>query len=267
MLASQVLARVRLAVQLAQREVAARYRDSALGLVWSLLTPLFMLAVFTFVFGTVFKSRWPTADDGGDHSTAEFAVILFTGMTVFQLFADVITRAPRLVLENVNYVKKIVFPLAILPMVAVGSTLFDTAIRLAVLIVFIVAIQGGLPATALLLPLVLVPYLVLILGLSWFLSALGVYIRDIAQIIAPLLTAMMFLSPIFFPASALPAWTRPIQVLNPIVLPVEEARNVLIWGHPPDWTALALYSVTAGIVAALGLLWFQKTRKGFADVL
>lgn len=261
-----LLSRGRLALQLARREVAARYRGSALGLVWSLLTPLFMLAVYTFVFGTVFQARWP-ASAGGGHSTAEFAVILFTGMTVFQLFADVITRAPGLVLENANYVKKIVFPLAILPLVALGSTLFDTAVRLAVLLVFVAVVRGGIPATALLLPVVLAPYVLLILGLAWFLSALGVYVRDIAQVIAPLVTAMMFLSPIFFPATALPELLQPFLVLHPVALPVEQTRAVLIWGHAPDWSALAVYAVVAGVVATLGLVWFQKTRKGFADVL
>ncbi|CAL8975222.1 Teichoic acid translocation permease protein TagG [Rhodoplanes serenus] len=260
--------RLRLAVQLAQREISARYRGSVLGIGWSLLTPLLMLAVFTFVFGTVFKTRWtPPGGSEASHSTADFAVILFAGLSVFQLFADVVTRAPSLVLSNVNYVKKVVFPLAVLPLAALGSALFDTAVRLVVLLVFVVLARGSLPATALLLPLVLAPYILLVLGLTWFLAGLGVYVRDVGQFLGPLVTALMFLSPIFFPSSALPDWLQPYLVLNPIALPVEGTRAVLIWGTAPDWTGLALYSAIAAAIAILGLVWFQKTRKGFADVV
>lgn len=262
-----LLSRGSLTLQLARREIAARYRGSALGIVWSLLTPLFMLAVYTFVFGTVFNARWPAATGQGERSTAEFAAILFAGLTVFQLFADVINRAPGLILENVNYVKKVVFPLATLPMAALATTLFDTAVRLAVLLFFVAIVRGGIPATALLLPVVLAPYMLLVLGLAWFLSALGVYVRDVAQVVAPLVTAMMFLSPIFFPSTALPEWLQPVLALNPVALPVEASRAVLIWGTAPDWSGLAVYSFVSGAVATLGLVWFQKTRKGFADVL
>lgn len=260
-----LLSRLRLAVQLAQREISARYRGSVLGIGWSLLTPLFMLAVYTFVFGSIFKVRWSGVQ--AEHSTVDFAVILFAGMTVFQVFSDMVTRAPRLVLDNVNYVKKVVFPLAVLPLAALGSALFDTAVRLVVLLVFVVLARGSLPATALLLPLVLAPYILLVLGLTWFLAGLGVYVRDVGQFLGPLVTALMFLSPIFFPSSALPDWLQPYLVLNPIALPVEGTRAVLIWGTAPDWTGLALYSAIAAATAILGLVWFQKTRKGFADVV
>jgi lipopolysaccharide transport system permease protein len=255
-------------MQLVRRDIAGRYRGSALGILWSLLTPLFMLAVFTFVFGTVFKARWqPGGADGAEPSMAEFAIVLFAGLIVFQLFAEVINRAPALICTNVNYVKKVVFPLEILPVVALGSAVFHAAVSLVVLFVFMLVAMGYMPWTALLFPLVLAPFLLLILGLAWFLASLGTYVRDIGQLLGPLVTALMFLSPIFFPRSALPEWIRPWAVLNPVALPVEQAREVLIWGRMPDWTGLALYSIVALVVAGLGYAWFQKTRKGFADVL
>lgn len=261
--------RLTLAAQLARREVLGRYRGSTLGMLWSLLTPLFMLAVYTFVFGTIFKARWmsPEGGEASEPSMAKFAVILFTGLVIYQLFSEVINRAPGLVLANVNYVKKIVFPLEILPAVALGSALFHLIVSVMALFAFYPFVIGMPPPTVLLLPFVLAPFCVLILGLAWFLASLGVYLRDISQFLGTLVTAMMFLSPIFFPSTALPEWLRPYLFLNPIALPVEETRNVLIWGHLPDWTALGIYSVVATMIAALGFAWFQKTRKGFADVL
>ncbi|MFO1098503.1 MAG: ABC transporter permease [Xanthobacteraceae bacterium] len=257
-------------LQLVRREVVGRYRGSILGIAWSLLTPLFMLAVYTFVFSTIFKARWNPSATGADvaeHPLAEFAIILFAGLIVFQLFGEVVNRAPRLILENVNYVKKIVFPLEILPIVALGSALFHTFVSMVVLLVFIVLFMEQIPQTAVLLPVALAPYAILILGLAWFLASLGVYFRDIAQFLSTIVTALMFLSPIFFPSTALPEWLQPWLALNPIALPVEETRNVLIWGKAPDWAALGLYSLIAVAVAVLGYVWFQKTRKGFADVI
>ncbi len=257
--------RLPLTLSLTTREVAGRYRGSALGLAWSLLTPMFMLAIYTFTFGTIFHSRW--AGTAENASTGEFAVILFSGLIVFQLFSEVVTRAPMLIVGNSNYVKKFVFPLEILPVVALGSALFHAGVSLAVLLVFMLFIHGGIPLTALLLPVVLAPFLLLILGLSWFLASLGTFYRDIGQFLGTLMTAIMFLSPIFFPLSALPPWLQPWLVLNPVAFPVEQARAVLIFGQLPNFAGLTVYMVIAAIIAWLGYLWFQKTRKGFADVL
>lgn len=246
-------------------EVMGRYRGSLLGVLWSLITPLLMLAVYTFVFGCVFRSRW--AGNGEHASTSEFAVILFSGLIVFQIFSEVISRAPGVVLANTNYVKKVVFPLEILVPVVLGSALFHTAVSLAVLDVFMVLVMGGIPLTALWFPVVLAPYCLLILGIGWFLSSVGVFYRDIGQLVGTVLTALMFLSPIFFPLSALPEWIQPWVVLNPIAWPVEQARNVLIFGRGLDVTGFGAYSLSALLVACAGFVWFQKTRKGFADVL
>lgn len=253
-----------LLVPLIRREVAARYRGSVLGIVWSLLTPLFMLGVYTFVFGAVFRARWAGAGSG---TVAEFAVILFAGLIVFQLYSEVVNRAPTLILSNQNLVKKVIFPLDLFAPVALGSALFHAIVSLAVLVVFVIAVFGSLPWTALLAPLVLAPLCLFILGIAWFLASLGTYLRDIGQVVGTLVTAQLFLSPIFFPLSALPQWLQPWLLANPISLPVEQLRQVLIFGVLPDLAQLAVYCGVAAAVAWLGHAWFQATRKGFADVL
>ncbi|AZO63872.1 MULTISPECIES: ABC transporter permease [unclassified Mesorhizobium] len=257
-----------LAISLIRREISGRYRGSALGLLWSLLNPLFMLAVYTFVFGVVMKSRWTSPDQqSATHSTGEFAVILFCGLIVFQFFAEVISLAPGLVVANANYVKKIVFPVQILPVVSAGAALFHAAVSLLVLLVFAYTVFGRVPLTAVLAPVVFAPLIVLVLGIAWMLASIGVYFRDMNQIVAPLVTATLFLSPVFFQRTSLPTWLQPWLSLNPLAIPVESFRNVVIFGVQPDWTALGYYSLVAIVVAFLGYQFFQKTRRGFADVL
>lgn len=253
--------------QLVRREIAGRYRGSMLGTVWSLLTPLFMLGVYTFVFGTLLQSRWTHPQTGAAANSAQFAVILFAGLIIYQFFAEVVGRAPTVILAHTNYVKKIVFPLEILPLVTIGSAMFHAGISLLVLLAFVVFIFHGVPLTILLLPLVLLPLVLLVAGLSWLLSALGVFLRDINQFLGPILTALMFLSPVFFPLAALPEWVRPWVALNPIALPVEQMRDVMIFGVMPNWLALLAYTIVAAGFAWLGYWFFQKVRKGFADVL
>jgi len=249
--------------QMVRREVAGRYRGSVGGMAWALVLPLMMLAVYTFVFSVVFQARWA----GGGEGRAAFAVNVFAGMIVHGLFAECVNRAPTLVLGNVNYVRKVVFPLEILPWVSMGSALFHAAMALAVLLAFLLVQQGGLHPTVLLLPIVLLPLVLLTMGLSWFLASLGVFLRDIAQVTGILTTIALFLSPVFYPVSALPEAYRWAFHLNPLTFPIEQARRVLVTGGTPDWLALAAYAAAALVVAALGLAWFQRTRKGFADVV
>jgi len=257
-----------LIVSLVRREVAGRYRGSVLGMLWPLLTPLFMLVVYTFVFGYVMKSKWQVPGvTQADHSTAEFAVILFAGLLINQLFSEVLNAAPGRIVGHSSYVKKIVFPIQILPVVSVGAALFHVALSLLVLLTFVWFVFGGIPWTAVLAPVVILPLAVLTLGLAWFLSAIGVYFRDIGQIVPPLLTASMFLSPMFFSRTALPDWLQPYLALNPLTIPIEALRDVAVFGLTPNWTALGYYSLVALVVAVLGEQFFQKTRRGFADVL
>ena len=246
-----------------KREVLGRYRGSVMGILWSFLHPVLMLAVYTFVFSVVFKARW----SGGNESKTEFAVVLFAGMIVFSLFAECINRAPMMIIANVNYVKKVVFPLEILPWISLGSALFHLVISLGVWLIFFAAVNLSVNWTVLLLPLVLFPLMMFTMGLSWFLAALGVYLRDAAQAVGIVTTILMFLSPIFFPVSSLPLEYRPLIYANPLTFIIEQARDVLVWGRMPDWPLLGVYTLAGLIVASLGFAWFQKTRRGFADVI
>ena len=246
------------------REVVGRYKGSMLGIFWSLVTPVFMLAVYTFVFSVVFKARWGS---GGSDSKTEFALVLFAGLLVFNLFAECINRAPSLVLANVNYVKKVVFPLEVLPWVAMGSALFHFVVSFGVWLVAYVLLVGVPQWTVVLSPLVMVPFVLFVMGLSWALASLGVYLRDVGQIIGIVVQVLMFMTPIFYPASALPEKFQVVMYLNPLTPPIEMMRQVMYWGQLPSPQLWVLGTIVSAAVAALGFAWFQKTRKGFADVL
>jgi lipopolysaccharide transport system permease protein len=251
-----------LIVQMTKREVVGRYKGSAMGLAWSFFNPVFMLVVYTFVFSMIFKSRW-----GGDDSRTLFAVVLFVGMIVLGLFSEVLNRAPSLILSNVNYVKKVVFPLEILPVIAMGAALFHSLVSLVVLLVAFILFNGYLHWTVIFTPLVLLPLVIVTLGISWMLAAIGVFLRDVGQTIGMVTTVLMFLSPVFYPVTAVPEKFRPFIMANPLTFIIEQAREVLIWGHLPNWIGLVIYTIAATLVAWAGYALFQKTRKGFADVL
>ncbi len=256
-----------LILQMSRREVVGRYKGSVMGLLWSFLNPLFMLAVYTFFFAVVFKSRWDAAPSGGEESKTLFAVLLFVGMIVHGLFAEVLNRAPSLILGNVNYVKKVVFPLEILPVISMGSALFHSVVSLGVLLLVFVAFNHFLHWTVVFLPLIFLPLIIFTLGVAWMLASLGVFVRDVGQTIGLAMTVMMFLSPVFYPITALPERLRPWMLANPLTFIIEQARAVLIWGQMPNWSGLLIYTAVSTVVAWLGFAWFQKTRKGFADVL
>jgi lipopolysaccharide transport system permease protein len=253
-----------LIAQMTRREVAGRYKGSVMGLAWSFFNPVFMLAVYTFVFSVVFKARWGL---GGEESKTQFAVVLFVGMIVHSLLAEVLNRAPGLILGNVNYVKKVVFPLEILPVVSMGAALFHSLVSLGVLLIAFALFNGYLHWTAVLAPLVVLPLVILTLGLAWMLASIGVFLRDVGQTIGIVTTVMLFLAPVFYPVTALPEELRPWLMANPLTFIIEQAREVLVWGHLPNWLGLAIYTLAAAVVAWAGYAWFQKTRKGFADVL
>ena len=253
-----------LVVQLVKREVLGRYRGSVLGLAWSLVHPMVMLAVYTFVFSFVFRARWP---GGWGESKLDFALILFCGMIVFQLFAECFTRAPGIIVAQPSFVKKVVFPLEVLPVVTVLAALFHAATSFVVLMLLLLVVRGLPPTTVLLAPVVLLPYVLFCLGLAWFLSALGVYLRDVGQIVQVLVTALMFLSPLFYPLSVLPEVFQPVLLLNPVAYPIEALRAVVLFGREPGLWGLGIYYAFGFAAMWIGHAFFQRVRRGFADVI
>ena len=248
---------------LVEREVLGRYRGSIFGVLWSFFNPVLLLFIYTFVFSVIFKARWADAGD----SRITFALALFAGMIPFNLFTECLIRAPSLILSNVNYVKKVVFPLEILTWVIIGSALFHALITFGVWLVAY-TIFFGLPSpTILLFPIVLLPLILTTMGICWGISSLGVFIRDVGQFINLAVTALMFLSPVFYPITSLPYDLRFYAYLNPLSIPIEQSRQVLFWGQVPSLTYFIAYFIFSIIAACLGFSWFQKTRKGFADVL
>lgn len=252
-----------LVVSLARRDILARYRGSTLGVLWALLSPMLQLATFTFVFGTIFESRWDTVL----RSKSEFALLLFAGLIAFFYFSDCINRAPALVLDNEAYVKRVVFPLEVLPWVSALSALFQASINALVLLAAYLLVLGIPPWTALLVPLLVVPLTLVIMGFSWLLASLGVYLRDVRQLVPVLTTLVMFLCPIFYPLSAVPEPFRRAIVLNPLTWVVDQIRGALFFGRVPDPVGLVIAVAAGWGVAWLGLAWFARTRRGFADVV
>lgn len=251
--------------QLVARDLALRYRGSVLGLAWTLLTPLALLAIFTYVFAVVFKARWPgLAEDAGK---ADFALAIFCGIVGFGLFSEPVGRSPGLIVSSVSYVKRIVFPLEVLPLVTVCSALVIFSINAAVLLGATLAVRGGLPVTALVLPIVIAPVAVLSLGVSWFLASVGVFLRDVGHAVTLILQMLFFLTPVFYPLSAVPEPFRTIVGLNPITTSVESMRAALLMDRWPDWSAVGVALLVSIAAAQLGYAWFISTKRGFADVL
>ena len=250
--------------QMTRREILGRYRGSVLGLAWSFFNPLLMLSVYAFVFSVVFKARWGSS---GAESKLSFAFILFVGMIVHGLFAEVSNRAPGLIVGNVNYVKKVVFPLELLPIVTMGAALFHSLVSLAVMLTAFALVNGFLHWTVIFAPLILMPLIIFTLGLAWMLASIGVFVRDIAQSIGIVTTIMMFLAPVFFPLTAIPEQYRAIIMVNPLTFIIVQTRAVIISGDMPDWSGLLTYTIFSVAFAWAGYAWFQKIRGAFADVL
>lgn len=249
--------------QLVLRDVTGRYKGSFMGVAWSVINPVLMLLVYLFVFGVVFNARRGEAGS----NLSEFGLALFCGILVHGLFSECLVRAPSAIVSQPSYVKKIVFPLEILPLVSVGSALFHYLIGLAVLLAFTSA-SGNPPAPpALLLPLILLPLLLMGTGVAWLFSALAVYLRDVGQLTGLLSTLLLFLSPVFYPVSAVPKDLQFLMKLNPLTVPIEASRGILLHGQAPDWEMLAWYALISLASCWLGFAFFQKTREGFADVL
>ncbi len=250
--------------QFTRRAVEGRYRGSVLGLLWSLINPLVLLLIYTFVFGIVFQARWPQARTD---SLEEFALVLFCGITTFGIFQECVGQAPALVIGVPNYVKKVVFPLEVLPVSSLGAALFHALVSLVILVVGNLLISGIIQWTLILLPLVVLPLIFMSLGLAWLLASLGVFIRDINYAIALILQVLFYMSAIFYSPARIPEPFRTIIGFNPLTVIVEDVRRVVLWGMLPDWSALAVLLPASMIVMLLGYAWFMKTKKAFADVI
>ena len=247
---------------LARRDIETRYRGTTLGFIWAVLQPLMMLAVYAFVFGGIFQSRW-----GAQGGMQDFVQMLYCGLIIHGLFSDTLSRSPSAVLANPSYVKKVVFPLEQLPVCQLASALFNAVVSLVLLGLLILIQHHSLPATALLVPIVLAPLLLLTAGLAWLLAAVGVFFRDVGQVINIAMAVLLFLSPVFYPASAAPAMARQLIYLNPLTYPMEALRAVLVQGVQPNWLYWWAYSGAATLTGLAGLWFFQRTRPAFADVI
>ncbi|KVD77391.1 hypothetical protein WS62_30715 [Burkholderia sp. ABCPW 14] len=248
---------------MAKRDLSSRYKGSHLGMLWAVLLPLAMLGIYSYVFGAVFKSRW----GGPGASDFPFPLVLFAGLIAFNFFAECVNRAPTLVSSSPNLVKKSVFPLEILPWMTVFTAGINSSISIAILLIGEWLWVGHVPLTAVLFPLMLVPIAFTSLGVSWFLASLGVYVRDIAQLVGLVTTALLFFTPIFYPPTNIPAALTGFAAVNPIATQVESMRDVLLWGRLPDFTAFLTALVLGWITAWIGFIWFSNTSDGFADVL
>ncbi|WP_254063352.1 ABC transporter permease [Rhodanobacter sp. L36] len=252
-----------LVMQMAKRDVIGRYRGSFIGLLWSFFNPLLMLAIYTFVFSVIFNSHWNVP--GGEHMA--YAVILFAGLNINAMFSECANKAPTLIVENTNFVKKVVFPLEILSWSTLGSALFHLLISTVVLIVFELIVQGSVPWTAVMFPIVAIVFLPFVAGTIWLLASLGVFLRDLKQAINVITTILLYLAPVFYPREHIPAAYRELLYLNPLTVIVESSQNVLVWGRMPNWGALGLYALASCLFAWFAFAWFERARKGFADVL
>jgi homopolymeric O-antigen transport system permease protein len=250
--------------QLTRREIEGRYRGSFLGLFWSFVTPLVLLGIYTFVGAVVLKIRWPGSATGG---LGEFALMLFAGLIAYNVFGECVSRAPGLIVAVPSYVKKVVFPLEVLPVSVLGSALFHALVSLLALFAFQIVRGGRLSWTVVLLPLAALPLALLSLGLTWFLASVGVFLRDLGYAVPLVLQVAFFATPIMYPAESVPSRFRAALQLNPLAWTVESFRTLVFRGARPDWTGLMAWTAVGAVVMLLGYAWFMKTRKGFADVM
>jgi lipopolysaccharide transport system permease protein len=249
--------------ELVKRDFIGRYKGSMLGVVWSLFNPLLMLAIYTFVFSVAFRAKWGT----GEESKVAFAIVLFSGMIIHSFFAECINRAPGLITSHPNYVKKVVFPLEILPWMTLFSALMHMLVSFAVLLVFCLLADVAVQSGTLLIPIVLIPLIFMLLGLSWLFASLGVYLRDLTQVMGMVTTVALFMAPVFYPIEALPEAYQAALAWNPITLPIIQLRDLMLWGKPLQWGSWAISLAVGVAVCQAGYWWFQKSRRGFADVL
>lgn len=249
--------------ELTKRDILGRYRGANFGLLWSLMAPLMLLAIYTIAFGEILGSRWNQAS--GD--TAAFGMVLFLGIMVHGFFAECFARSPRLMLENTNYVKRVVFPLHVLPWSVVLSALFHLCMNLVVFCLLNFLVFGGFSPYVLLAPLVIAPLVLMTVATCWFVASLGVYVRDINQAVPVVVTALLFLSSAIVPVDALPERYQLVFGLNPLTFFIDQVREVALWGRLPDWMGLGIRAVAGLVLLYASHAWFKVSSRGFADVI
>jgi lipopolysaccharide transport system permease protein len=244
------------------RDIHAKYRETIFGYWWLVIYPVLMLSTYSFIFGGIFQSRW--LNQGG---MSDFVAMLYCGLIIFGIFSDAITRSTTIIRSQANFVKKIIFPLEILPLVIVGSAVYSALVSLGLLVLLLLVTKFSIPLTAVFIPLIFIPFIILVAGLTWLLASLGVFFPDMTQLVSVSTTILLFLSPVFFPLESVPALIEPFMMFNPLTFPIVELRNILLLAQQPDWYGIFIYSVVALVVASVGLWLFQNTRSAFSDVI
>jgi len=250
--------------QLVHRDIVSRYKGSVLGILWSAANPLLTMLGFLFVFGFVFRAR---VEQRGLEGNLGYVLFLFFGLAVFWMAADVIGRAPGLVIANPSYVKRVVFPLEILPIVSLASALFQFAINLSLVAVLYMLLIGPISWTVVYLPLILLPLTLFLLGVTWIFASLGVFFRDLGQMIGPLNNILLMMSPTIYPLSQVPEPYRTFLYLNPLTFVIESGRQAMFSGQSPDLLICFYMFVMSWVIAVIGFVWFSKTKRTFADVI
>lgn len=248
---------------LARQRLVRRFRGSILGVVWLLLAPAITLALYTLVFGVMLKSRWRVEDDG----TAEYALMLYLGLCLFWFFSEILNEAPSLILNHATYVKKVVFPTECLLWVLVAHGLFLSALRVAIFLAACLWMQGSLPPTALALPLVWIPLSLYAAGIGWLLASVGAVLRDVGEIVALALMGLFFMSPVLYPIEMIPSSVHWLVAINPLTIPVEQARELAYFGTVPDPMEWLIQLGASLLVARLGLWLFNRSKRVFGDVV
>jgi len=244
-------------------QFVTRYRGALFGVFWALLIPLLMLAILTVVFSVIFPSRWGSDID----INVPFAALLFSGLLVHSMCAEVITRSTICITENPNYVKKVLFPLELLPIVIVVGAAIQGLIGFLILLALIILYTGELPMEVIVVPLLLVPYFVFLMGVSWILASIGTFAKDVGHVAGLLVTLLLFVSPILYPVNALPDWMQPYMYLNPLTFVVEEIRQLVIFGKISPVSQYFTYYAAAIASAGVGFKVFECSKRHFADVI
>lgn len=251
-----------LVIELTKREFSGKYRGSFGGVFWSFVQPLFLLSVYTIAFGVILKTRW-----GFSGGTTEYAFMLFAGLIILNSFSEVLAKSSTLITDNPNFVKKVVFPLELLPVVTVAAALVHAFIGVGVWFLGYIALFGLPHITAILFPLVLICLVPVLLGLGWLLSAMGVLLKDIKQLTGLLNHTLLFLTPIFYSIETAPPALQKLLMLNPLTFIVGQFRQVLFYGHMLAITNMLLYLAAASLFAWLALAFFKRLRPSFADLV